>query len=76
MLPTSTPSFAKVFACGDHSSGQLGIGAGPKMSPQLRPVRVGQAQAVSAGFRHSAAVCGASELSASKDHKKQPEKGP
>ncbi|CAJ1420623.1 unnamed protein product [Effrenium voratum] len=48
----------EVFACGDHSSGQLGIGAGPKMSPQLRPVRVGQAQAVSAGFRHSAAVCG------------------
>ena len=45
-----------VWACGDNSSGQLGLGAGSKMSTSLTRCALFPAAAVSAGFRHSAAI--------------------
>ena len=49
----------EVWACGDNSSGQLALGAGaPKMSSSLvRCVALGPAESVTAGFKHSAALC-------------------
>mmetsp|Transcript_105446 Transcript_105446/g.328714 ORF Transcript_105446/g.328714 Transcript_105446/m.328714 type:complete len:93 (-) Transcript_105446:51-329(-) len=49
----------EVWALGDNGSGQCGLGAGsPRFTAAPRRCgRLGPASAVSAGYRHSAALC-------------------
>ena len=48
----------EVLSCGSNLGGQLGLGqSGPKMSASLSRVKLPPADAVSAGFCHSAAIC-------------------
>ena len=48
----------EVLSCGSNTAGQLGLGQGsPKMSARLNRLNLPPAQAVSAGFCHSAAIC-------------------
>jgi len=50
----------EVWACGDNSKGQCGLGAGSPAftAAAQRCVRLGSATAVAGGHRHSAALCG------------------
>ena len=48
----------EVLSCGSNAAGQLGLGQGsPKMSASFSRVNLPPAEAVSAGFCHSAAIC-------------------